>query len=116
RATEAEADVHMHTAHAAEVTEKAFGVGGVTSLRWEVVRAKARVPEERVDDIPRAIVSTRDGERAKLCRSIGATVCTPGVTLGDGDICVGAPRGIELGGVEVVPVSSNVEAIAAISV
>src|SRR5699024_8810914 len=38
------------------------------------------------------------------------------MTLGDDDIFVGTPRGIELGGAEVVPVSSNVEAIAAISV
>lgn len=116
RATEAEANVHIHTSHAGDVIEKAFGLGEVTNLRLEVLPAKAQVPEKLVDDTPRVIVSTRDGELAKLFRSIGATIYTPGMTLGDDDVFVGTPRGIELGGAEVVPVSSNVEAIAAISV
>src|SRR5699024_4764735 len=116
RATEAEANVHIHTSQAGEVIEKAFGLGEVTNLRLEVLPAKAQVPEKLVDDTPRVIVSTRDGELAKLFRSIGATNYTPAMTLGDDDILVGTARGIELGGAEVVPVSSNVEAIAAISV
>src|SRR5699024_993985 len=116
RATEAEANVHIHTSHAGDGIEKAFGLGEVTSLRLEGLPAKAQVPEKLVDDTPRVIVSTRDGELAKLFRSIGATIYTPGMTLGADDVFVGTPRGIELGGAEVVPVSSNVEAIAAISV
>ena len=116
RASETEANIHIHTLAAGEVIEKAFGLGVVTNLRLEVLPAKVVAQEPLVDDTPRVLVSTRDAELAKLFSSIGATIYKAGMELSPEDIFVGTPRGIDLGGAQVVPVHSNVEALAAISV
>src|SRR5699024_123788 len=101
RATEEEANVHIHTLAAGKVIEQAFGLGHVSNLRLEVLPAKVGSPAQLVDDTPRVVVSTRDGELAKLFSSIGATIYAAGMELSPEDIFVGTPRGIDLGGAQV---------------
>lgn len=116
RASEDEANVHIHTSHAGQVIETAFAMGKVSNLRLEVLPAKAASQDKLADDHPRVFVSTRDEEMAKLFTSVGATVYAPGVELRADDIFVGRPGGLDLQAAQVVPVDSNVAAIAALSV
>lgn len=116
RASEQEANVHIHSPRAGEVIEKAFAAGAVSNLRLEVLPARGVQQEQLADASPKVFVATRDTEMAKLFASIGASLYSAGMTLGEDDIFVGKPGGLNLGDAQVVAVSSNVEAIAALSV
>ncbi|MDY3127382.1 MAG: DAK2 domain-containing protein, partial [Corynebacterium sp.] len=120
----AEYTVHMHSRQTGKVIETAYQLGQVSNIRLEVLPDHATGPESpKVKDSSkrkqgRVLVAATEGALDDTFRSMGATV-VPSAEIAQGDssdIFIGDIVAINTGAVRVVPATSTVSMLAAMSV
>lgn len=124
RATETSASVHIHSAEAGAVVEKAYALGNVSNLRLEALPQAGQAA--RCEDSAggggaqrRIFAAVPEGAARELFEKAGADVVQPGEELqsaGEGDLFLPNGCGGYPGKATVIPTDSLVAGLAALSV
>ncbi|WP_306506882.1 DAK2 domain-containing protein [Corynebacterium sp.] len=122
RSTEESGSVHIHSANAGAVIEKAFSLGSVSGLRLEALPAGGAdhaAADPHGSDQRRIFAVAPEGAAGELFAKVGADVVKPGVSVhGESDRDLFLPNGFggEAGAAAIIPTHSLVAGLAAMSV
>lgn len=120
RATDESASVHIHSADAGAVIEKAYALGKVSDVRLEALPAVEKAAEDTAGESARRIfAAVPDGAVRELFEKVGVQVVEPGVTVDEavaGDLFLTNGYGGDAGKASVIPADSLVAGLAAMSV
>ena len=115
RATDESASVHIHSADAGAVIERAYALGKVSDVRLEALPAVVKAGESA----RRIFAAVPDGAVRELFEKVGVQVVEPGVTVDEavaGDLFLTNGYGGDAGKASVIPADSLVAGLAAMSV
>ena len=120
RATNESASVHIHSADAGAVVEKAYALGKVSDLRLEALPAVEKSAKTTAGESARRIfAAVPDGAVKELFEKVGVQVVEPGATVDAavaGDFFLPNGFGGDAGAAIVIPTDSLVAGLAAMSV
>lgn len=122
RSTEDSGSVHIHSANAGAVIEKAFSLGSVSGLRLEALPAGGAdhaAADPHGSDRRRIFAVAPEGAAGELFAKVGADVVKPGASVhGESDRDLFLPNGFggEAGAAAIIPTHSLVAGLAAMSV
>lgn len=122
RSTEDSGSVHIHSANAGAVIEKAFSLGSVSGLRLEALPAGGAdhaAADPHGSDRRRIFAVAPEGAAGELFAKVGADVVKPGASVhGESERDLFLPNGFggEAGAAAIIPTHSLVAGLAAMSV